>query len=330
MVGATALASIPIVVLVETASSPSVRSLAGFGATMRVASSQTAQVLTTSCPARDGTTLTIHLHQTDLIDGSLIADLSVCMGTSVARQVLQESGEVGSGVPTLSVSGFGSTLAARLVPVADTQLRLANQDASTGGTSEPIGAVTLPLQGDPRLYPIDRYASEINPFFSDTCTVGVIDPLKVDVIADPGVGGFNWSVAETNGNTVPAISETASRVHGVIRTRINCGGGGGTTLALAARRPATTRLFVLSLVAIPLLLIGLLGVRLSGGTPRSVDGLLGVTAIMLAILPIREVLVPTDISSLTLVDFALASEMALLATGTVWWFVWPRRTRRVS
>ena len=328
MVGATALALIPIVMLVETASSPSVRAPVGFGAMTAVASSQTPQAAATACRARDGTTLTVHLHQTDLIAGSLIADLSICMGTSVARQLLQESGNAGPGVPTLSVAGSGSTLAVRLVPVADTQLRLARHDASSVGTSVPIGAVTLPLQGDPRLYPKDRYVSQISPFFGNTCTVGVVDPLHVNVVADPGVGGFEWSAAPTTENSIPAISQTASRVHGVIRTHVNCDGGGGTTIAVAARRPVTTRLFVLSLVAIPLLLIVLMGVRLSGGTPRSVDGLFGVTAIMLAILPIRQVLVPTDVSSLTLVDFALASEMALLATGTVWWFVWPRRTSK--
>lgn len=86
-------------------------------------------------------------------------------------------------------------------------------------------------------------------------------------------------------------------------------------------------LFVVCLIGIPLLLIGLLGLRLSAGTQRSTDGLVGVIAITLAILPIRAVLVPGDMSSLMLVDFALAGEMAALAFGTVVWLFWPWAAR---
>ncbi len=78
---------------------------------------------------------------------------------------------------------------------------------------------------------------------------------------------------------------------------------------------------MLSLIGIPLLLIALLATRLAEGTQRSIDGLVGVIAIMLAILPIRAVLVPGEITSLTLVDFALACEMGLLAFGTMLWFL---------
>ncbi len=48
---------------------------------------------------------------------------------------------------------------------------------------------------------------------------------------------------------------------------------------------------------------------------------------MLAILPIRAVLVPGDISSHTLVDFAAEDEMAALAFGTVVCLFWPRAAR---
>jgi hypothetical protein len=68
-----------------------------------------------------------------------------------------------------------------------------------------------------------------------------------------------------------------------------------------------------------------MAVRLWRTPARSVEGLVGVTAIMFAILPIRSVLVPSEIGSLTLVDFALASEMAGLAAGTALVYLWPRR-----
>ncbi len=67
----------------------------------------------------------------------------------------------------------------------------------------------------------------------------------------------------------------------------------------------------------------LLAVRLSVAPPRSVEGLAAIAAVMLAILPIRSVLVPANISSLTLVDFVLASEMATLAAGAALVSLWP-------
>jgi hypothetical protein len=44
------------------------------------------------------------------------------------------------------------------------------------------------------------------------------------------------------------------------------------------------------------------------------DSVTGVAAVLLAILPIRLVLVPAEVSELTLIDYLLGFEMALLAS----------------
>jgi hypothetical protein len=309
LVGATALATIPIVVMVETLqSSPVEGKPIGYLPLRAVPSSQTSSAQSQSCDQRTSALIVIYLHQTDLSNGSLTANVSICMSQGIARQIVREGPRTASGVPLLTIAGFGSTFTARLEPIALSQL-----SALTYSSLEPIGSVTVPLEGYPRRYPLDQYEATIAPSIFGTCEFGP----TIDVLADPGVGNFDWSAAQPRTTVGSAVAETKG--HQPICS------GAGYPVAIAAHRPATTRLFVLALVAIPLLLIVLLSLRLSDGTPRSIDGLVGVTAIMLAILPIRTVLVPGDISSLTLVDFALATEMALLATGTVWWFLLPRR-----
>jgi hypothetical protein len=309
LLGATALATIPIIVMVETLQSSPVHGKPGGYFPLRaVPSSQTASAQSQSCDQGTSALVVIYLHQTDLSNGALTANLSICMSQGVARQIARQGPHTASGVPLLTIAGFGSTFTARLEPIALSQL-----SALTYSSLEPIGSVTVPLEGYPRRYPLDQYEATIASSVTGTC---LFTPT-IDVLADPGVGNFDWSAAQPSTSTGSAVAETKGQ-------QAVCSGA-SYPVAIAAHRPATTRLFVLALIAIPLLLIVLLSLRLSEGTPRSIDGLVGVTAIMLAILPIRTVLVPGDITSLTLVDFALATEMALLATGTVWWFLLPRR-----
>ena len=158
------------------------------------------------------------------------------------------------------------------------------------------------------------------------CDVGI--PTTY-IVTDPAVSNFNWVVGVPPLGEMPGPARQSVTVSpsGKKVVQPECGSV-VDALTVHASRPATTKLLVLCLVLVPLLLLALLGIRLAEGAPRSIDGLVGVTAIMLAILPIRSVLVPADISSLTIVDFALASEMTLLAVGTVAWFLWPGRGGR--
>src|ERR1019366_4952176 len=91
------------------------------------------------------TLLTVDLHQVDLVSGALVANLSLYMGSRVATRLSRDSPKANPGVPTLTVAGFEFTFSALLVPIAKAQV-------SSGGTAQPIGSVTLPLDGNPRRY----------------------------------------------------------------------------------------------------------------------------------------------------------------------------------
>lgn len=89
-------------------------------------------------------------------------------------------------------------------------------------------------------------------------------------------------------------------------------------MAMRLERTATTRWYVVIVACIPLILGLLLAVvlfsdRIAAKRGIGPDALAGVAAVLLAILPIRLVLVPTEISELTLIDYWLGWEMGLLA-----------------
>jgi hypothetical protein len=303
LVAAAALAVTPVIVLLDTALSSSVTVPAGpFVPTP----SSDAQRAGDRCLDADGPiTVVIELHQVDLANQTLTVSFAMCVGANAARNIQRHAGygmavNVGVAGPTSSNPQL---------------VRFAESELHNGGQLESIGSVTTSLQGYPRAYPLDSYLASL------TIGVGGFCPLPAVVVAgaDPGVNALDWStsVEELSGGPVVFAH---GRALPCAATQYD--------VTLVSHRPAATRLFVLSLVVIPLLLIALLGVRVADGASQSIDALVGVAAIMLAILPIRTVLVPSDIPSLTLVDFALGSEMALLATGAVYWFLWPRTWRK--
>lgn len=299
MVGVIVLAAVPLFVLVDTSLSSSSPSPAGPGRLVAVPSSHANEG--GFCPDSIAATLLLSLHELNVTSGSVVADLSLCMGSGTADQIQRQSAGASSRAPMLTIPTLGSVFTLNLAQISALELQ-------NGGAFQPVGAVTVPIDGSPRMYPLDSYRSAIDVQLLNTDMA-----LTIRIVADPGVRSFDWSSAQNSGGS--AISFTKGQ--GVT------GLGTFHSVAIAANRPDEIRLFVLCLVAIPLALIALLALRLYEGTPRSIDGLVGVTAILLAILPIRAVLVPGDIASLTLVDFALATEMAVLAAGAVWWYLWP-------
>ncbi len=93
-------------------------------------------------------------------------------------------------------------------------------------------------------------------------------------------------------------------------------------LQLVGQRRFTTRAFVAILMTLPLLLFLalLFAVRAYGRRRRgSLEaGLIaGVGAFLIAVLPIREVLVPSEIPGFTLVDYGLGAEMAVMVAATL-------------
>jgi hypothetical protein len=167
----------------------------------------------------------------------------------------------------------------------------------------PVGNFVTPLESVPSRYPFDWYAlrgelsvgdpkSRIVLCRSEGCSERL--PFYLTVLS-----GQNMSPFVMRASTRPAPGNESE---------------GDQTISIQLRRSTTTRAYTVAVACLPLLL-GLLLCVLIFSTSRPVgpEGLTGVAAVLLAILPIRLVLVPSDVSELTLVDFWLGVEMALLA-----------------
>ena len=194
-----------------------------------------------------------------------------------------------------------------------TTVRRLFEEIETGHESAPslvpVGHFVIPLETAPRRYPFDWYAAsgKLNVEAPGTglryCEEGTpCDeelPFRVSVAKGPAIAPFVLSAGAAARRSEAPLPKDYSQV-----------------FTLRLERAATSQWYTVVVAAIPLLLGLLLGVVLLGVTARNAIGaeaIAGIAAVLLAILPIRLVLVPSDISELTLVDYALGFEMAALA-----------------
>jgi len=168
-----------------------------------------------------------------------------------------------------------------------------------------IGTLTLPLLGSADDYPFDDYAAAGNWTVTVPDGTEIVFPgsiriaylLTPRIVMSPGAADLKW-----RWGNVPSIG-----------------------LALEASRSISSQLFICVIVLLPLLLF--LSVlltlmprrvrqgRASGRFPAEL--LVGVGAFLLAVLPVRAVLVPSNIPRLTVVDYALGTEMAVMVAATL-------------
>lgn len=185
--------------------------------------------------------------------------------------------------------------------------RLWNLYTLDSGYGRKLGDFKLPLAGSEASYPLDRFSGhaelklaleEDGPTSAQAfwCAHGPIVCTKEFTTTLPTVGAFIRG---------PGIAPY--KISATMR-------GGRFQISLA--RPLATQGFVLAVALIPLLLACVLALVLFGGRTRSggvgADSVTGIVAVLLAILPIRLVLVPAEVSELTLVDYLLGFEMAVL------------------
>ena len=189
-------------------------------------------------------------------------------------------------------------------------------DAATfgliGSPAVPLGQLVLPLVAAPRRYPLDWYELEgrlaVTIGQADVglppvapvppgVSAGLVTRLPVDVaiLRDPNVEPLDLKAS------LGAADPEASR-----------------PVEIRLEHSAATRWYVLLVGSIPLLLAVLLLVatlnpRASPAPGAGPETLTGFTAALLAVLPIRLVLVPAAVIDLTLIDYWLGFEMALLA-----------------
>ena len=158
------------------------------------------------------------------------------------------------------------------------------------------GAVTFAADGYPQDFPEDRYdvtslvTASAPAFYLLTPGAMIVGlSVRLDVRSTADLQG--WTIRQS-------ASEAADG-----------------SMRLVVQRPVRTRLFSWLLVFVPLLLIlSLLFVIRS----NRVETLIGAAGVLIALLPIRAVLVPADLDAPTLVDLALGCEVGLLAMVMAW------------
>jgi hypothetical protein len=161
-----------------------------------------------------------------------------------------------------------------------------------------LGTIQVPLAAAAQRYPFDWYASR-GFFFVGFAGTRI------------GVRGAHGIPFHVHMYTDPAI---APLVAGVGASR-EPGTSGFEMLTIRLTRSQATLWYVSLIAAIPLLLTALLAytlLRRSANSGLGAEAVVGVTAVILAVLPIRLVLVPASAPELTLVDYWLGFEMAVL------------------
>jgi hypothetical protein len=164
-----------------------------------------------------------------------------------------------------------------------------------------VGDVTMPLWGNPSHYPSDWYEANLG--------------FRVQIgLSRPGSGIVLVREAPSTVRPLVGTGIAPLVVRAAVRTRRPTATPG---LTFELRRTFLTKAFVVFVVFIPaalefLLLIVLLPRAYRGELRLGPELLAGVAAVLVAILPIRLVLVPPTVGTLTHVDYFLALQMAIL------------------
>jgi hypothetical protein len=338
-------------------------------------------VLAKACvkhPAWNGIVIVTSLNNFDLQDGTESLDIGLCIGSDLSQGLRNDKCKP---VLTFSIPG-AETPRPQSVRVSD---RAPVRGAGRPNAYQPIGATTVDVAGDPRLYPLDSYAGLLQwsmtlhnagatssstesasskgaaeqpatskaPSSRDatkneraahsarptnlaapTCTVmlattsggkpttssgeptpaggkasNTFDGLKTGTFTSAtyvagGASALTWKYQERSISPFPDL-----RAH-----RMTFAGN----VQFGGERPFNTiQLFVAALVAVLAILVAGLIVRMFDPNPLTVETVAIVGALLIAVLPVRLVLVPTAIGSLVLVDYALAFLMAALVAGLI-------------
>lgn len=210
----------------------------------------------------------------------------------------------------------------------------------------PVGHLVLPLAAEPDRYPLDWYA--LSGRLSVTVGGGIT--LSPEPPPERGVPthteeALPFRVAILGARTISGLTlypSLSCQSASVTMKSSGCRAKTGTNpapseenqfapqLVIELKRSGLARAYVETIACLPLLLAIVLllvarrrraGRSASNSSPSAIslgtEALTGFTAALLAILPIRLVLVPADIADLTLVDYWLGFEMALHA-GLAW------------
>jgi hypothetical protein len=265
-----------------------------------------------------GVDLLITMRGLDTAQDTAEADISLCVGDQVLRNLTLDGSlarplskgplESRPGAAFLeskfSVSYLGSTPEESLTRTVSigSILNQANSDGIQGPVD--LGPITIPLVGSAMGYPLDSYSS------SGIWTVSL--PSNMRVVTGRSIQ-FSWAPAPIEVAALPD-ADNISWQWGYVHTLGD---------VLQASRVSSLRYFVLLVAGLPLLLfIGLLAlvrpiVNDASRRRFPAELLVGVGAFLLAIIPIRTVLVPSDISQITVTDYILGTEMTVMVASSL-------------
>jgi hypothetical protein len=266
------------------------------------------------CPDSTSIGLMIAMRDLESAQDTADADLSLCVGDQVLTNLTVIESQARPLSQGLSVSGQSASILQSAFRVSydgitpDTSLTRAvtiqsilEQAGPSGRGPVDLGVVSIPIFGNAVSYPLDSYSAEGQ--------WDVSAPAGMEDITSSSIGD-DWT---------PQIVVTATPNADNIAWRFEQ----ENLFIIEASRISSVQVFVLLISILPLLLFfGLLALLRSfiGGPNRDrfpAELVIGLGAFLLAIIPVRAVLVPSDISQTTVIDYILGTEMAVMVASSL-------------
>jgi hypothetical protein len=270
------------------------------------------------CSGLSGVELELTIQSLNTAQAAAEVDMALCVGDQVLRNLAVNA----TGVRPLAngfapstanadfrqssfrVSYYGTTPQAYMTHSVTVGSILGQTDP-TGEIRNPVdlGVVTVPLYGNVISYPFDSYSA--------AGQWQVFPPAGTAIINSHGIR-ISWS---------PSVVVAATPDSDDLAWRSSS--PQSPNYAIEASRISFVRFFVCLIAGLPLLLfVGLLALVFPLATnPQRrrfpAELLVGVGAFLLAIIPVRTVLVPAEISQITLTDYLLGAEMAVMVAGSL-------------
>jgi hypothetical protein len=269
------------------------------------------------CPDPSGVELVLAIQGLNTAQATANVDMALCVGDQVLKNLTIEAtgarplanGLVPSPanakflLSSFRVSYYGSTPQTYMTRSVTIESILQQTDP-TGEIRVPVdlGVVSMPVFGNVISYPFDSYSA--------AGAWQVFPPSGTAIINDRGIR-FSWT---------PFLAVASTPDSGNLAWRAGYAPEG---YVIEASRIPSVKFFVFLIAGLPLLLFaGLLALVLPlVNDPERrrfpAELLVGVGAFLLAIIPVRAVLVPAEISQITLVDYILGTEMAVMVAGSL-------------
>lgn len=247
--------------------------------------------------------VTVQLQQLDVEHRAMDVALLVCPG---------------------SVGDAQNVVTKETVPITTDIVKAVVDDTAAGyNASETLASPALirrpytasyvvPLVDRSEPYPSDAYSANLTismrlpglderllPSLSPNADLTSI-PIDVHVQQGPALNGFDTSANQDTGLFSDVFGQVRSNAH---------------VVHLLVRRTTQHRVFVYAMATAPAILVLMLFhlfVLRRMEAPEMRDVLLGMTGVFLALLPLRGVLVPSEVAGVTRVDLILATELAAL------------------